>query len=140
MYPQFAIYIVRVRFYSFDMNLDKITKKELAEVIDEQRNTIEKLKSELKSFEQKNYSANENYRREQDKVKGLHSQLRFTHLENIADIKSLQKMLSIYENEAMTHREKAYLGRKLSQVIQNMVDEKIKGLDSAFRLDDDMPF
>lgn len=122
------------------MNLDKTTKKELAEVIDEQRNTIEKLNSELKSFEQKNYSANENYRREQDKVKELHSQLRFTHLENIADIKSLQKMLSIYENEAMTHREKAYLGRKLSQVIQIMVDEKIKGLDSAFRLDDDMPF
>lgn len=88
----------------------------------------------------KNYSANENYRREQDKVKKLHSQLRFTHLENIADIKSLQKMLSIYENEVMTHREKAYLGRKINQVIQIMVDEKIKGLDSAFRLDDDMPF
>ena len=122
------------------MNLDKTTKKELAEVLDEQRNTIEKLKSELKNFEQKNYSANENYRREQDKVKELHSQLRFTHLENIADIKSLQKMLSIYENEAMTHREKAYLGRKLNKVIQNMVDEKIKGLDSAFQLDNDMPF
>ncbi len=140
MRPQFATYIVRVRFYSFDMSLDKTTKKELAEVIDEQRNTIEKLKSELKAFDQKNYSANENYRREQDKVKELNSQLRFTYLENISDIKSLQKMLSIYENESMTHREKAYLGRKLNKVIQNMVDEKIKGLDSAFRLDGDMPF
>lgn len=117
--------------------------KQYAQLHDENielKKVIEKLKSDLKLFEQKNYSANENYRREQDKVKELHSQLRFTHLENIAEIKSLQKMLSIYENEAMTHREKAYLGRKISQVIQIMVDEKIKGLDSAFRLEGDMPF
>lgn len=122
------------------MNLDKITKKELLAVIDEQRNTIEKLNRELKKNEQKNYSTNENYRREQDKVKELHSQLRLTHLENIADIKSLQNMLSIYENKAMTHNEKAYLGSKLKKVIQNIVDEKIKRLDSVFCLDDDIPF
>lgn len=48
--------------------------------------------------------------------------------------------MNCQRNEAMTHSEKAYLGRKISQVIQIMVDEKIKGLDSAFRLDDDMPF
>lgn len=122
------------------MNLDKITKKELLAVIDEQRNTIEKLNCELKKNEQKNYSTNENYRREQDKVKELHSQLRLTHLENIADIKSLQNMLSIYENNAMTHKEKAYLGSKLNKVIQNTIDEKIKRLDSVFCLDDDIPF
>ena len=122
------------------MNIDKATKKQLAEVIEEQRLSIESLEGEIKSFEQKNCSANEEYWREQERVKELESQLRISYLENISNIKSIQNMLAIYENESMTHREKAYLGRKLSHVISNMVNEKIKGLNSAFSLCEDMPF
>lgn len=122
------------------MDLKRITKAQLAEALDEQRETIEQLKNQiaiLKHDEQRSFNK---YRNEQKKVEEASRKINLLRLENISDIKSLQNMLSIHTSQAMTHREKEYLGRKLNQVIQIMVDEKIKNLEHEIDVADSLPF
>lgn len=73
---------------------------------------------------------------QKNEINDLRQQLSFAKLENIADIKSLKTMLSIYENDGMTHREKAYLGGKLGEAIDNIINRKITKLDN----NNDLPF
>lgn len=122
------------------MDLKRTTKAQLAEALDEQRNTIEKLKNEiaiLKHNEQRSFNK---YRNEQKKVEEASRKINLLRLENISDIKSLQNMLSIHTSQAMTHREKEYLGRKLNQVIQSMVDERIKEIENDLDVNSNLPF
>ena len=67
-------------------------------------------------------------------------------LNSIADLKTVKNFLSIYEGEAMTHKEKAYLGGKINTVIDKIISEKLNNLsnelkfDSISGYDDGLPF
>jgi hypothetical protein len=122
------------------MNLEKLTKKQLIENVNEKSRIIEGLNSNIEKSCRDYQSLQNDYIRSIEEYDELNQQLRLSHLENISDIKSIQKLLVIYENESMTHREKAYLGGKISRVISNIVDEKIKSLDFSTLKDNNLPF
>ena len=122
------------------MSLDKATKKELIEVIEEQRHTIEKQQAEIRK--EKDWASNARRRAidMEEEVKQVRRQLAYSHHQNIADIKSLQNFLIIFSNETMTHNEKGYLARKINQVVEKLIEERIEGLDGLYSINDSMPF
>lgn len=122
------------------MDLKRTTKAKLAEALDEQRETIEKLKNQIVILKHDEQCSFDKYRNEVKKVKEAEDQIKLLNLENIADMKSLQNMLAIYMSEEMTHREKAYLGRKLNQVIEGVIKDKINALKEMYDYNSHLPF
>lgn len=129
-----------------EKSLKNITKKKLAETIDElveliemKRNGIGNLKDEvekLRESKQRDVDACHRLQNENNKLK---KQLWCSHLEAIADVKSIQRLLSIYKSDTMTHREKAYLAQMIDQVFEEMMDKKISGIN-PLSLGEDLPF
>lgn len=122
------------------MSLEKATKKELIEVIEEQRHTIEKQQADLRKESDLVSNARRQAIDREEEVKQVRRQLAFSHHQNIADIKSLQNFLIIFSNETMTHNEKGYLARKINQVVEKMIEERVEGLDGLYGINDSMPF
>jgi len=40
----------------------------------------------------------------------------------------------------MTHSEKNYLAKKINQVVEEMINDRIEGIESLFQPNDGMPF
>lgn len=40
----------------------------------------------------------------------------------------------------MTHNEKGYLARKINQVVEKLIEERVEGLDGLYSINDSMPF
>lgn len=106
------------------MNLEKRTKKELLEIIDLKDGRIDSLSNKLSESEDLSGRFRDKINELQRKLDELKKEGVLKGIDGIAEIKSVQMLLSIYTTETMTHREKAYLGEKINHVIDNMVDRK----------------
>lgn len=128
------------------MNLipsEKCTKAELLKIIELKNSGIEHLKKEIEKEQARTQDANYVSRQHGERVQRLLVTLKESYLTNLSDMKSLSNFLSIYENEHMTHREKKYLGTKLRQVIDKLIEDKMSALNFAKNfttLEEDLPF
>ena len=122
------------------MNLDKTTKAELLAMLSGLEAKFNNLRVDTETYMDEVNNLVRQYEIEQDKVKDLKNEIRLLKLQNISDIKGIQTMLAMYGTEAMTHREKAYMAKKLNQVIKIIVDERISELDYDFKHGDELPF
>ena len=131
------------------MNADKITKKELLEIIeskdraiDAKNSGIDSLKKQIDSLQGRLSDAISLSNKRQEDLQTLRNDLKNAYLQGLSDIKSISALLLIYETESMTHREKKYLGEKLRHVIDEIVKQRMAqiGFAKGFNVEADLPF
>ena len=105
------------------MDYKETPRTELIRLIEEANETISKLRN--KDYEQI------------EKIKELKLEIARKSIENVADIKSLQNMLRI-SNSGHTHNEKRYLTERTNNIVDIMVESKIKIIEDMFS--SDLPF
>jgi len=96
--------------------------------------SIEKLKEEVTKLKKTIMDRGGEYSDAMNKISELNRSKRKLMLQNIADIKSLQNLLGIFANEAMTHREKEYMSRHIYKMCDKMVTDRITELEGVYSL------
>lgn len=106
------------------MDYTETPRTELINLLEHADLTISNLRNELRELKENEAK--------------LNSQIRYKHIENISEIKALQNMLLV-SNSGNTHNEKNYLTKRVSDIVDRMIEEKIKKLDEDFE-PSDLPF
>lgn len=131
------------------MNIEKITKKELLGIIGEREKTInlknegiEFLKKEIEKQQARTTDTVKLSNSRAEQISKLKNQLKNAYLQGLSDVKSISALILIYETDSMTHREKDYLGKKLRQVIDKIIEQRMDeiGFSKEFGTNDDLPF
>lgn len=124
------------------MNIDKITKRELLEIIEAKDRGIEFLRKEVEKQQERTTDTVKLSNARAEQISKLKNQLKNAYLQGLSDVKSISALILIYETETMTHREKDYLGKKLRQVIDKIIEQRMDeiGFSREFGTNDDLPF
>lgn len=120
-----------------NIDLKHITKKQLIDVINEQRAIIDNHDEILKISETKSRMLQNELDDNFITIKSLKTMIARNEIDSIADYKMFQKFIEIFRDEAMTHNEKRYFARKIQHVFGSAINTKLQNVDFE-RLD--LPF
>lgn len=121
-----------------EIDIKHTTKKQLLDIIDEQRGRINRI-DEINIKSSSKIASYSDMLSDRDKtIFEIRKNVNVHRIDQIADYKMFQKFIEIFKDDSMTHKEKRYFAGKIQYVFQNSIDKKLNDIQPEFS--DELPF